>query len=446
MLHRSLPPPTRIDNMNLSESPTTRHNLSRQSSKSKSGGCCRGFSSVRTVSSTAPTLQHHHLQQLYQKLELKVAGLEKEVQRQTELRVMYRKRMEKTQDYLKYCLQIAQQNGILDLIIHSNGEVSQSSISSPRALNSTLTPSHNHPNLIPIVDQAKINGWFINPSEIQLGEKIGQGTTAEIHRGTWRGFDVAVKCMSDSFFSKNENGVIFFAQEVETLSKQRHRFVLDLMGACLDPPHHAWVVTEYLNTTLKEWLHGPGKRPKHRTTPLPPLKERVMRALEIAQGMQYLHEQKPKVIHRDLKPSNIFLDDALHVRVADFGHARFLDDDEMALTGETGTYVYMAPEVIRCEPYDEKCDVYSFGIILNELLTGNYPYIETQLGPAKIAMEVVEDELRPLLASKDDGEEMEELIDLICLCWNASPSTRPSFATISHTLKSYVESLLQISN
>jgi len=61
-------------------------------------------------------------------------------------------------------------------------------------------------------------------------------------------------------------------------------------------------------------------------------------------------------------------------------------------------------------------------------------------------MEVVEDELRPLLASKDDGEEMEELIDLICLCWNASPSTRPSFATISHTLKSYVESLLQISN
>ena len=59
-------------------------------------------------------------------------------------------------------------------------------------------------------------------------------------------------------------------------------------------------------------------------------------ALEIAQTMQYLHEQKPKVIRRDLKPSNIFLDDSNHVRVADFGHARFLDDAEMALTGETG--------------------------------------------------------------------------------------------------------------
>jgi serine/threonine-protein kinase TNNI3K len=52
--------------------------------------------------------------------------------------------------------------------------------------------------------------------------------------------------------------------------------------------------------------------------------------------MQYLHEQKPKIIHRDLKPSNIFLDFDLHVRVADFGHARFLGDGEMALTGETG--------------------------------------------------------------------------------------------------------------
>jgi len=74
--------------------------------------------------------------------------------------------------------------------------------------------------------------------------------------------------------------------------------------------------------------------------PLPPLQERVGRALEIAQAMQYLHEQKPKLVHRDLKPSNIFLDDALHVRVADFGHARFLGDEEMALTGETGKQSY----------------------------------------------------------------------------------------------------------
>ncbi|KAK7351296.1 hypothetical protein VNO77_10630 [Canavalia gladiata] len=435
---------------NLSNSPHTQRNLSRKSSKSnlvakqeKSSGCCRGFSSVRTLSSTTSTLQQH---QHYEKLQVKVTGLEKEVQRQTELQVMYKKRMERTQDYLRYCLQIAQENGILDLIIHSKAELPQSSLSLYTLNSATTTPSPHHPNLTPIIDQAKINGWYINPCEIELEEKIGQGSTADIHKGTWRGFDVAVKCMSAEFFRKNENGVVFFAQELETLSKQRHRFVLSLMGACLDPPHHAWIVTEYLNTTLKEWLHGPGKRPKTRILPLPPFTDRVMRALEIAQAMQYLHEQKPKVIHRDLKPSNIFMDDALHVRVADFGHARFLGDDEMALTGETGTYVYMAPEVIGCEPYNEKCDVYSFGIILNELITGKCPYIETDFGPAKIAMEVAEGKLRPVLPSRDEGDQLEELIDLICLCWDGNPSTRPSFSTISRGLKSYAQRVLQSSN
>ncbi|KAL1337734.1 hypothetical protein HN51_032429 [Arachis hypogaea] len=424
---------------------------SRQSSKVvrqepprvDSGGCCRR---VRTVESTTSPLD---LQQRYDRLDAKAAGLEKEVQRQTELRAMYRKRMERTQDYLRYCLQVAQEKGILGLIVQNKGEFQQAINSTP-PIPPIPTPPPHHPNLATIIHEAKIAGWYIHPTEIQLEEKIGQGTTAVIHRGTWRGCDVAVKCITSEFFNTNANGVAFFAQEVETLSKQRNRFVLHLMGACLEPPHHAWVVTEYLNSTLKEWLHGSGSRRKGRGVPLPPLKERVSKALEIAQGMQYLHEQKPKLIHRDLKPSNIFLDDAMHVRVADFGHARFLDDHEMALTGETGTYVYMAPEVIKCEPYNEKCDVYSFGVILNELLTGKYPFVETDFGPAKIAMEVVEGKLRPMLASstslgnENDGYDhhdqvqVEELIDLICLCWDGNPSKRPSFATITRTLKSYV--------
>ena len=176
-----------------------------------------------------------------------------------------------------------------------------------------------------------------------MQEKIGQGSTANIHRGTWRGVDVAVKCINPDFFSSNDKGITFFAQEVETLARQRHRFVLQLMGACIDPPNRAWVVTEFLWTTLEEWLHGPGKRPKQmviskRAGPLPPLGQRLAKALEIAQAMLYLHEKRPKVVHRDLKPSNIFLDDALHVRVADFGHARFLSDGEMALSGDTGKF------------------------------------------------------------------------------------------------------------
>ncbi|XP_038698818.1 serine/threonine-protein kinase STY46-like [Tripterygium wilfordii] len=424
---------------------------------SSSGGCCRGIKNCLVMGSIASKTQQqpnpdHHRQPSSAHLEQQVVELEREAQKQIELRIMYRKKMERTQEYLRYILQIAQDNGFLNLIL--NRDPPQQYFLSPDMVNGNTSPNmatpphiptqvnQKYPNLISLIDQAKINGWYIEPLEIELQEKIGQGSTAEIYRAIWRGLDVAVKCLNTDFFTSTENGVSFFAQELETLSKQRHRFVLQLMGACLDPPNYGWIVTELLGMTLKDWLHGPGKRQKERVVPLPPLKERIAKALEIAQAMQYLHEQKPKVVHRDLKPSNIFLDDSLHVRVADFGHARFLTDDEKALTGETGTYVYMAPEVICCEPYGEKCDVYSFSIILNELITGEYPYIETDFGPAKIAMEVGEGKLRPALPKDHEGN-LGELIDLISISWDQDASIRPSFATVTCSLRKIQQRLKQ---
>ncbi|THF98632.1 hypothetical protein TEA_008898 [Camellia sinensis var. sinensis] len=339
----------------------------------------------------------------------KVAELEKEVQKQKELRVIYQRRLERTQEYLSTSPQTPPPPPVL---VHRRHH-------------------HHHCDLVTLINQAKTNGWYVEPHEIELHGKVAQGSTAEIYKATWRGLDVAVKCINPDFFHSNENGVSFFAQEVEMLSRQRHCFVLQLMGACLDPPNHGWVVTEFFSTTLKEWLHGLGTRRKERAVPLPSFEERVAKALEIAQAMQYLHEHKPKVIHRDLKPSNIFLDDTMHVRVADFGHARLLTDEEKALTG---TYVYMAPEVIRCEPYNEKCDVYSFGIILNELISGEHPFIETDYGPSKIAMEVAEGSLRPALPKGDDHQ-LKDLIDLIQLSWDEDPDIRPSFALITRSLK-----------
>ncbi|KAJ7966376.1 Serine/Threonine kinase family protein [Quillaja saponaria] len=424
-------------------SPATK---ARSQEKARPFGCCGGFNDCVTMQSTVSNAARlPHQPQHLRILEQQVADLEKEVQKQKELRTMYRKRLERTQDYLRYCLQVAQENGILRHIIYNKGDAQQSVLSSHTPNNNPspqiLTPQHQHSHLASLIEQAKINGWYIDPPEIELEEKIGQGSTADIYRGTWRGLDVAVKCISPDFFSSNANGVTFFSQELETLCKQRHGNVLQLMGACIDPPHHAWVVTELLSMTLKDWLHGPGNRRRERVVPLPPFKDRVTRSLEIAQAMQYLHQQKPKLIHRDLKPSNIFMDNANHVRVADFGHARFLDEEEMALTGETGTYVYMAPEVIQCEPYNEKCDVYSFGIILNELLTGKYPYIDTDYGPTKIAMEVVEGKLRPVLPEKNDAQ-LEDLIKLTFLCWDGDPSIRPSFAIITCSLKKILNRIL----
>ncbi|KAJ8750549.1 hypothetical protein K2173_015708 [Erythroxylum novogranatense] len=410
-------------------------------SKHFSPSTCGGLNDCITMGSIVSTAQKHNHQrhQSVSQMEQQVADLERELHKQKELRVAFRTRMERTQDYLKYCLQTAQDNGLLDIITGNKDHHQEEALLPSNMIGTNTTPKspdtmQKDSDLAGIVHQAKMNGWYIDPVEIELHEKIGQGSTAEIYKATWRGLDVAVKCISSDYFRSIEGGVAYFIQEVETLSRQRHKFVLQLMGACLEPPNFAWLVTEFLGTTLKHWLHGSGKRRKERLVPVPPLKDRIARALEIAQAMQYLHEQKPKVIHRDLKPSNIFLDDANHAIVADFGHARFLSDEEKALTGETGTYVYMAPEVIRCEPYNEKCDVYSFGVILNELITGDHPYIATDSGPSKIAMEVAEGNVRPALP-EDDGHQLGELINLICLSWNQDASLRPSFARITSSLR-----------
>ncbi|MQM06424.1 hypothetical protein Taro_039247 [Colocasia esculenta] len=266
--------------------------------------------------------------------------IEQAVQRERNLSAVYRARLERRKDYLRYCLDKANEHGFLEFFLgHQRTsppvDVEPKARPWPRCMAVRIT------SLPAAVWHAKLNGWCIEPHEIELHEKIGQGTTADIYRGSWRGLDVAVKWIHSTYFCSNPCAKTWFVQELQTLSRQRHPFVLRLMGACLLPPERG-IFTN--------------RNPKSSTA-------------------------------RDLKPSNIFLDDALHVRVADFGHSRFLLDGEQLSThggiGRSkvffhlflGTYVYMAPEVIRCEPYDEKCDVYSFGIILNELITGQHPYM-----------------------------------------------------------------------
>ncbi|XP_047306647.1 serine/threonine-protein kinase STY46-like [Impatiens glandulifera] len=424
----------------------------RKSPPFERGGCCRGFPDCLVIGSIISYGKTRTNQPpSTSKFDLKVEELEKEVQKQRELKTVYKARLARAQEYMKYYLQVAKENGFLQLILPATGssikheDVVDNHDQNHNIIVNRQTETVIYRDLESVIRLAKANGWHIDPSEIELHSKVARGSTSDIYKGTWRGIEVAVKWINSDFFYSNEeleDGIGFFAQEVEILSRQRHQNVLQLMGACLDPPNHAWIVTDFLPMALQEWLHGLDddrsrkSKKKERTSPLPPLHERLVKALEISKAMQYLHGQKPvKVIHRDLKPSNIFLDHGMHVRVADFGHARFLGDNEKALTGETGTYVYMAPEVIKCEPYDEKCDVYSFGIILNELVTGQHPYIETDYSPSKIALQVSEGTLRPTLPENED----QELIELIRMSWDNASTKRPAFSTITITLTTIIE-------
>ncbi|KAL6846495.1 hypothetical protein ACP4OV_023943 [Aristida adscensionis] len=388
-----------------------------------------------------------------------VAALMAELQRQRDLKETYKARLESTQGYLRFCLEVAQEHGFLHLISdnappqHDAGGQPASTAGDDDDVDedddeAEKTPPGDcecDPYLAATRDLAVQHGWSVEPDEqIELHEVIGRGTTADIHRATWRGLEVAVKWVRPEFFGANPGGEAFFAQELDVLSRQRHPHVLRLMAACLRPPASCFLITELLSgATLGEWLHGGGERRRRppASPPPPPLADRVTRALEIALAMRHLHEQTPRLLHRDLKPSNVLLDAGHHARVADFGHARFLPDGKEALTGETGTYVYMAPEVIRCEPYTEKCDVYSFGVILNELVTAEHPYIDTSYGPSKIALEVANGNLRPKLP--ESSKYPIGLIDLICQTWDAEPSNRPSFATITSALREIRQQILQ---
>lgn len=155
-------------------------------------------------------------------------------------------------------------------------------------------------------------------------------------------------------------------------------------------------------------------------------------ATEVCRGMDYLH--KRRIVHRDLKAANLLLDDVGTVKIADFGVSRVLDPHGV-MTAETGTYRWMAPEVIEHSPYRESADVYSFGIVLWELVTGQVPY--SAMTPLQAAVGVVQKGLRPEIPPTCPPA----IADLMRACWTRNPQDRPTF----EALKQQVEGLFEAS-
>jgi len=248
-------------------------------------------------------------------------------------------------------------------------------------------------------------------SEVKMTQKLGEGTFGVVYKGDWRGSSVAVKVMKMQ--NVTEQALLEFRKELNILSRLRHPNVVLLMGACTSPPNLCFITEFLAGGSLYDALHS-----KKLQMNMPLFKKL---AREIAQGMNYLHLKN--IVHRDLKSLNLLLDSFNNIKICDFGLSKSKSAGDV-MTKSIGTPIWMAPELLKGEDYDEKVDVYAFGIILWEIGTGELPF--STLDSVQIALAVCTKGLRPPIPAQWP----QNLKDLIQQCWHESPSQRPSFQII----------------
>ncbi|KAL5079489.1 hypothetical protein RYX36_007910 [Vicia faba] len=255
--------------------------------------------------------------------------------------------------------------------------------------------------------------------EITLGERIGLGSYGEVYRGEWRGTEVAVK----RFLNQDISGEALeeFISEVRIMKRLRHPNVVLFMGAVIRPPNLS-IVTEFLpRGSLYRLIHRPNNQLDER--------RRLRMALDTARGMNYLHNCSPVIVHRDLKSPNLLVDKNWVVKVCDFGLSRMKHSTFLSSRSTAGTAEWMAPEMLRNEPSNEKCDVYSFGVILWELSTLQQPWrgMNSMQVVGAVGFQYrrldIPDDMDPAIA------------DIIRKCWQTDSKARPTFAEILAALK-----------
>ncbi|CAL8395119.1 unnamed protein product [Arctogadus glacialis] len=246
--------------------------------------------------------------------------------------------------------------------------------------------------------------------DIEVEEVVGRGAFGVVCRAKWKGKDVAIKTIE----SESERKA--FIVELRQLSRVNHPNIVKLYGSCNSP---VCLVMEYAEGgSLYNVLHGAEPLPFYTAS------HAMSWCFQCSQGVAYLHGMKPKaLIHRDLKPPNLLLvAGGTVLKICDFGTAC---DIQTHMTNNKGSAAWMAPEVFEGSNYSEKCDVFSWGIILWEVITRKKPFDEIG-GPAFRIMWAVHNGTRPPLI-KNLPMAIESLMTR---CWSKDPTQRPSMEEI----------------
>ena len=248
--------------------------------------------------------------------------------------------------------------------------------------------------------------WEIPRNEIEMKQKLGDGSFGVVYGAAWRKTPIAIKVLDIT----KKVDVSEFRTELIALTKLHHPNILQLLGACtIEKPYI--IALELMTNNINN---------------LNPSNTSIFRSLEISldimRGLAYLHNRKPHcVIHRDLKPPNILLTLSGKAKIADFGLSSFkqFSGEAYKMTGETGSYRYMAPEVVKSELYGTPVDIYSFAMILFGLV--EYKPFKEVIPIESICNLVVHNNGRPGFKKVKDHN----LKTLITDCWFWNPNARP---------------------
>eukprot|EP00250_Pteridium_aquilinum_P020318 c24783_g1_i2 orf=712-1761(-) len=300
--------------------------------------------------------------------------------------------------------------------------------------------------------KALLSNYLIESEELDVGDCIGVGSSGVVYKGFYKGQHVAVKVLNGTLSkgsiaeddvlqsksdsqgdsemfrrSKSDSGLWRnktegeFRREVLSLISCAHKNILKLYGVCISSHLSICIVTKFMQGgSLLHYL-------QQRTS----LKicEILKLAKDVAKGMEFLHSRG--IVHRDLKTANVFLDEERNAVIGDLGVARLVNEVEEG-GREIGTYRWMAPEVCRAESgrggggegFSYKSDVYSYGILVWELVTCKMPFAD--YNPVQAAVGVVMHGLRPAFPPAC----FPPLRYLIQKCWDQDPSVRPHFSQI----------------
>jgi serine/threonine-protein kinase TNNI3K len=305
--------------------------------------------------------------------------------------------------------------------------VKQSDVYTTMPLTPKTEPSDSGPWSDPAITAVRI------PLEkIKLGALLSQGAYGEVYRATYNDQQVAVKKVLPA--RRRELAQIHsFLDEIKLTASLEHSCIVKFIGVAWDSLSDLCMVTEFMPGGDLRMLLQQYARDER---PLGFDYDKLQIAVQVAHALTYLHSLQPVVVHRDLKSRNILLTAQLDAKLIDFGVSR--ERKDLTMTAGVGTSLWMAPEVMLGERYDEKADIFSFGVVLSELDTHGIPYsqVRASTGSERKMADMV---LMQMISQGEISVQFSDVADptIVALardCLQLDPAARPTSAELLHRI------------